>query len=161
MNDSNTNFGGWKNSKMRTFLNSTDDSSSIYNALPVELKNVIIDTNVISGHGSRESSNFNTTDKLYLLATAEIWSQGRTNTIDNDSARTNTRQLDYYQGVSTSDSSKAIKLDSSGSVSYWWLRSARSNYDYLFYNAGYIGDWGYDNASVKRGVSPAFRVGYN
>ncbi len=163
MKDNQKNSGGWQDSKMRTFLNSTDDSNSIYNALPSELKDVIIDTNVISGHGSLESSNFKTTDKLYLLATAEIWLQDERsgNVIYNDSARDVTRQLDYYQGVSTSDSRKAIKNENSGSVSYWWLRSALSNKDYLFYNAGYIGDWGYDISDRERGVSPAFRVGYN
>ena len=42
MNSTDTNSGGWPASEMRTYVNNT-----IYNTLPLELKNVIIDTTVI------------------------------------------------------------------------------------------------------------------
>lgn len=44
----------------------------IYNAIPEELRNGIIDTIVVSGHGKSNTENFTSTDKLYLLSTAEI-----------------------------------------------------------------------------------------
>ncbi|MCI7558639.1 MAG: type II secretion system GspH family protein, partial [Clostridium sp.] len=44
MNDTNTNVGGWPASSMYTFVN-----NDIYNALPDEIKNAIIDTTVVSG----------------------------------------------------------------------------------------------------------------
>ncbi len=67
-NSSNTNIGGWKDSSMRTYINET-----IYNALPNDLQNKIVSTKVISGHGSKDSTNFETQDKLYLLSSEEIY----------------------------------------------------------------------------------------
>ena len=156
MNDTATNVGGWPASGMYTFVN-----TDIYNALPSELRNVIIDTTTVSGHGSTSGEeNFTSTDKLYLLSTAEVWAQGSSNTIDYDTARDVTRQLDYYKnlGTSTSNYSGAIKK-SGTSASYWWLRSADSSDNNYFYSVGNNGDWDSNIANDTCGVSPAFRLG--
>ena len=63
------NIGGWPNTSMRTFVN-----NDIYNSLPSDLKNGIIDTSVVSSHGYSDTSNFTSIDKLYLLAPKEIYS---------------------------------------------------------------------------------------
>ena len=128
MNDTQTNVGGWPATTMRTFVN-----NDIYNAIPDEIKNAIIDTTVVSGHGKSDTENFTSTDKLYLLSTAEVWSQGSSNTISTDTARDNTRQLDYYKnlGTSTSNYSGAIKKNGT-SASRWWLRAAYSNTAFTF-----------------------------
>ena len=120
MNDTNTNVGGWPATSMRTFVN-----NDIYNAIPSEIKNAIIDTTVVSGHGREDAENFTSTDKLYLLSTAEVWANGQS----CDTARDNTRQLDYYKnlGTSTSNYSGAIKKSESSAV-LWWLRAAYSIY---------------------------------
>ena len=47
----------------------------IYNAIPEELRNGIIDTIVVLGHWKSNTENFTSTDKLYLLSTAEIWNK--------------------------------------------------------------------------------------
>ena len=157
MNLTNTNKGGWLNSKMKTFLD-----NDIYNSLPKELKSVIITTETVSGHGKEDTNNITSPDKLYLLSTAEIWSQGRVNTIDYDTARDKTRQLDYYkkEGVTTISYAAAIKENRTGADGWWWLRSAISNSDRLFYTVDYIGgQWDYSLANYTRGVSPAFRIG--
>ena len=155
MNSSQTNVGGWPASEMRTYVN-----SDIYNALPTELKNGIINTTVVSGHGSRDSANFTTADKMYLLSTKEVWGKEGTSVINYDSAETETRQLDYYKnaGVTTSNYSVA-KKQNNGSNSYWWLRSACSSYAYSFYIVSWNGVWDSGNASFNSGVSPAFRIG--
>ncbi|MCI7558669.1 MAG: DUF6273 domain-containing protein, partial [Clostridium sp.] len=100
------------------------------------------------------------TDKLYLLSTAEVWSQGSSNTISNDTARDVTRQLDYYKnlGTSTSNSSGAIKK-SGTSADNWWLRAAYSDHTYYFLRVYGNGDWSYDTARNANGVAPAFRLG--
>ena len=68
MNDNDTNNGGWPATSMGTFVN-----NDIYNLLPSEIKNAIIDTTVVSGHGNTSGeTNFTSTDKLYLLAPKEI-----------------------------------------------------------------------------------------
>ena len=156
MSDTNTNVGGWPATTMRTFVN-----NDIYNAIPSELRNAIIDTTVVSGHGETSGeTNFTSTDKLYLLSTAEVWAQGSSNTISKDTARDNTRQLDYYKnlGVTTSNYSGAIKKNGT-SASYWWLRTANSNTGNNFYGVATGGDWGDSYSSYTRGVVPAFRLG--
>ena len=156
MNDTSTNVGGWPATTMRTFVN-----TDIYNALPSELRNVIIDTATVSGHGSTNGeTNFTSTDKLYLLSTAEVWAQGSSSTISTDSARNNTRQLDYYNnlGTSTSNYSGAIKKKEA-SAAIWWLRSAGSGDNNYFYAVNDRGDWSRTDANATRGVSPAFRIG--
>ena len=153
MNDPATNVGGWPATSMRTFLN-----NDIYNAIPSEIKNAIIDTTVVSGHGSKSGeTNFTSTDKLYLLSTAEVWANGHS----YDTAREVTRQLDYYkkEGVTTSNHSKAIKMYNS-SATKWWLRSAYSyNNSYFYIVIGSTGDWSYTTADGTTGVSVAFRMG--
>ena len=151
MNDTNTNVGGWPATSMRTFVN-----NDIYNAIPSEIKNAIIDTTVVSGHGREDAENFTSTDKLYLLSTAEVWSNGQS----CDTARDNTRQLDYYKnlGTSTSNYSGAIKKSESSAV-LWWLRAAYSIYTNNFLTVNDHGGWRSDDAYATRGVAPAFRLG--
>ena len=150
------NVDGWPASSMYTFVN-----NDIYNALPSELRSAIIDTVTVSGHGSTSGeTNFTSTDKLYLLSTAEVWAQGSSNTIITDSARDDTRQLDYYKnlGTSTSNFSGATKKYET-SASYWWLRSANSYSNKSFCDVEKDGDWSNPDPDVTIGVSPAFRLG--
>ena len=152
MNSTNTNAGGWPATSMRTYVN-----NDIYNALPSELKNGIIDTYVVSGHGPSHSANFTSTDKIYLLSTKEVWGkEGTSNVINYDTTDAYTRQLDYYkaQGVTTSNYSGAKKNGS------WWLRAAFSHGSYNFYYVKMTGDWHDTNANFSGfGVAPAFRIG--
>ena len=149
-NSSMTNVGGWKDSEMRTYINST-----IYNVLPGDLQNVIVSTKVISGHGyTTGEENFETQDKLYLLNAQEVWS-----TNDYDTSVGTSKQLDYYknQGV-TASSYAGAKKQYNGSNSYWWLRSATSGTTNTFFCVNYNGGWGDSGANIFNGVSPAFRI---
>ena len=167
VNASNTNAGGWQDSAMRSYLNVInvkDGSGTIFNALPAELQNVIIDTTVVSGHETGKSSNYVTTDKLYLLSGHEVYKDGEINNNMKtyDTSWENTRQLDYYQekGV-TSDSDKyapAIK-NFGGSASPWWLRSVLSSDTTVFFVVDTLGGWNGVGASNSYGVAPAFRLG--
>ena len=157
MNDTDTNVGGWPATTMRTFVN-----NDIYNSLPPDLKNAIIDTIVVSGHGPEDTENFTSIDKLYLLSTAEVWAQGSSNITDYDTARNVTRQLDYYEilGVTADNYDGVIKIhkyDGEAELS-WWLRSAYSSDEFAFLNVSSDGYY-YDTADTSRGVSPAFRIG--
>ena len=156
MNDRASNLNGWPVTEIHTIIN-----ANVYNALPSDLRSVIIDTTTISGHGSRSGeTNFTSTEKIYLLSTAEIWAQGSSNTISYDTARDVTRQLDYYKnlGTSTSNYSGAIKKD--GTItSDWWLRSARSSSGGSFYYVSANGSSNSSTAISAKGVSPAFRIG--
>ena len=150
------NVDGWPASSMYTFVN-----NDMYNALPSELRNAIIDTVTVSGHGSTSGeTSFTSTDKLYLLSTAEVWAQGSSNTISTDTARDVTRQLDYYKNLNTDTVNYSPAIKNNGtSAGYWWLRAASSNTSYTFYYVSSSGDWSSYYANSTYGVSPAFRIG--
>ena len=156
MNNTATNVGGWPVSIMRTFVN-----TDIYNLLPTDLKSGITDTTVVSGHGSTSGeTNFTSTDKLYLLSTAEIWEQDPSNILEYDTARDVTRQLDYYKNLNvTTNNYDAVMKKNKTNYSAWWLRSASSEYANYFLEVNNDGDWFDDSASNYHGVSPAFKIG--
>ena len=146
---------------MYKMISITYVQNDIYNALPSELKNGIIDTYVVSGHGKNDSANFTSTDKLYLLSTKEVWGkEGTSNVIINDTIDAYARQLDYYKekGVTTSNYSGAIK-QYTGSNYYWWLRAAYSTNGTHFYSVITNGGWSNTYANSSNGVAPAFRIG--
>ena len=163
MNDTDTNVGGWPATSMRTFVN-----NDIYNAIPSEIKNAIIDTTVVSGHGSEDTENFTSTDKLYLLSTAEVWVDEQSAFPDPggfdgalDKARNVTRQLDYYKNLGVTNysyHSGAIKKNETSGLE-WFLRSANSVYDTLFFIVDTYGNCDRANADSTSGVAPAFRLG--
>ena len=151
------NVGGWPASSMHTFVN-----NDMYNALPSELRNAIIDTVTVSGHGRTSGeTNFTSTDKLYLLASVEIYIDWLTYKYSShDTAKDLTRTLDYYtaQGVTISNKNGAIKKNGTSAFG-WWLRSASYNDTCSFHSV--CNDGGLCEASVNStyGVSPAFRLG--
>ncbi len=146
MNSTSTNVGGWPASEMYSFVN-----EEIYNALPSDLRNVIIDTYTVSEHGSSDSSALTSIDKLYLLSSKEVYGVN----ISEE-----TRQLDYYEnnGVTISNYSGAIKTYQ-GTVNELWLRSPHSSYNVNFYYVAVDGDWDFRLANYTLGVAPAFRIG--
>lgn len=150
MNPTNTNVGGWPATSMRNYLN-----SDVYNALPSELKNIIIDTNVISGGNYNGPSKLNSTDKIYLLDSKEIY--GTSFTDRYNTAKIYERQLDYYasKGVTTSNSLVCTKKCYTYKT-WWWLRSVDTD---SFWGVGLDGYYNiYVHADQNGGVSPAFRI---
>ena len=133
---------------MRTFVN-----NDIYNAIPSELKNAITDTTVVSGHGSEDTENFTSTDKLYLLSLDEVNASGPFN-----SEAGITRTLDYYIDIISRGivNTKAKKIYESRNKD-WWLRTAGSsaNTSFAYLGTEVMGS----GASSSRGISPAFRIG--
>ena len=178
-----TNLGGWPSSAMYKYINgdTTDHltykdandvtQATLYSKLPIDLRNVIADTKVISGHGAsdkntaRTDENWESTDKLYLLSTGEIYSNCLTeNCYDtasypyNGSGATTTRQLDYYNGVTTSANYERAIKQQGGSNRWWWLRGAHATTSNTFRTVNTDGSINTYNASVSGGVAPAFRI---
>ena len=157
MNSTGTNAGGWRDSEMRTYAN-----GAFFNKLPEDLRNVITDTKVVSGHGSTTGeTNFTTTDKIYLLSAHEVWENKVIfNGNEIDTAYSQTRQLDYYaeKGVTTKNPSGAIKKYNNSNCD-WWLRAAYSNSDSYFLDVVYDGTWVNSIANNSFGFAPAFRIG--
>ena len=158
MNSSYTNVGGWPAMELHRYAN-----GDFFNKLPEELRKVIINTTVVSGHGwsnsnpNRSDGNWESQDKIYLLSTTEIWSDF----LGRDTAYNKTRQLDYYKskGVTTSNYTSAKKI-SNDLHSSWWLRAADSDENYDFFVVDTSGSWsGEIGASSSYWFSPAFRIG--
>ena len=149
------NKGCWPENDMRTYL-----STEILSKFPSDLKNGIIDTYTVSGHGPNEGkSNFISEDKIYLFGAHEVLKNGESKIISNNDTIYNlTRQLDYYflNNVITDLPSLTaiVKLP----YHTWWLRTSSNNL-----NCYYIGildgrPWTDVNANMNFGVLPAFRI---
>ena len=149
MNDTQTNIGGWQESGMRKYLN-----NDIYNSLEEELKKVISKTLIKSGNTGGKK-DFITEDYLYLLSTAEVWKNGH----DNDSSTIKTRQLDYYENITSDTGLDKLVKKYENSNAFWWLRSVYSSSDYIFHGVGINGNHDFGNSTNISGVSPAFRIG--
>jgi len=125
--------------------------------IPDELKNIIIDTKVISEY----NQNLNETNsKYYNLAISEIYGNGTIYENHNNY----TRQLDYYSKENTSlenyssAKKKVVFLDSgSPKIDNIWVLRNKKEYDWTYY---YVGVGGYPYVYNERvGISPAFRIG--
>ena len=148
MRDGDTNVGGWPATSISTYVNDT-----IYNALPSDLRNIIINTNVISGYGRSDyGTNHISTDKVYLFSVKEIFG---TVSSSHDSLDKQTRQLDYYALTGVAPSSKAEAKKGSE----WWLRSVSNETSSEFYYVSYNGYYETGYVYFERGISPAFRIG--
>ena len=152
MNTAYSNTGGWNNAEMNTFIN-----NNIYNSLPNELKEIIINTIVVSSYGKNDTANFTTTNKLYLLAPKEIYTDYAETT---DTAKDLTRILDYYKEkrVTMNSYANAIKYNNS-TATWWWLRNAPSSNSGNFFGVNVTGILNNNYAHFVGGVSPAFRIG--
>ncbi len=154
MNGTNTNVGGWPASNMYSYVNET-----IYNKLPIELRNAIIDTKVVSGYGKNDvdTANFTSTDKLYLLASNEIWKLSNGRNKANDLSR----QLDYYseKGITTELTTKTEKKCSYTTYRscIQWLRTADGLGTGFEVISSRKISW-YTDEFVYT-ISPAFRIG--
>lgn len=153
MNSTDINTGGWPSSAMRTYLN-----ENIFNALPEELQNAIIDTNVVSYDMSTTDTTYTSTDKLYLLSIYEMYSSEKDN-----ATKEKTRQLDYYAN-SGGTANLAIKKYN-GTASVWWTRTMLTGKKTFFPintdgNPNNVQLIQFASAATKEyGVSPAFRIG--
>ena len=161
MNSTSKSTGGYSTSSMHSYL-----SNDIYNALPLELQSIIIETKVVSSYGYNDANgtgkdgNWISNDKLYLLSIHEVWENGSTNKITAvDSAYNLTRQLDYYKKLgTTTDNELGVKKQYNESGEGWWLRTAGTSNPNYFYFVGISGDWSGAGGSAPIGVSPAFRI---
>ncbi len=144
--------GGWNETALYTYLNNT-----IYNELPNNLKNSIINTTVVSSPSIISEEHIVSTDKMYLLAPSEIYSDWND---EYDISKNLTRQLDYYKQKGTSTSSNSSALKSVGSTNTgWWTRSADHVDAELFFEVFSAGNCASSSVSLSSGVSPAFRIG--
>lgn len=149
MNDSRTNAGGWKSSKMRT---STMVTMKGY--LPSAWQTAIKSVNKLSGVGGGASSGTEVvSDDCFLLAEGEIFGPGygyggRGYSFDDECA--NVTQYAYYKA----GNSRVKNQNSSANI--WWERSSLSGSGEGFCRVGGNGDVGNNDANFTRGVAFGF-----
>ena len=143
------NNGGWPASEAYQFM-----QTELLNSMPNDLKNAIIDTRVITGHGSANSTNYVSNDKLYLITFKEL--------IDyefQDTAVNTTRQLDYYRNLGCNSTNMELtkKYTTNNNNIGWWLRTSSSSSQYNFqYSSGYVSSY-LSNSNFW--ICPTFRIG--
>ena len=154
MNNSNTNSGGWKNSRMRSTT-----LPLVKSALPSELTSVIKTTTIYSdntGGGSDTASYVTATqDELYLLAEFEIFGA---RTYANSAERNHQQQYAYYVA---GNSKIKYRHDSTATAVWWWERSVTAMYAAPFCRVGTDGTAYRKAAYYSNGLAVAFKVGSN
>ena len=137
----------YPNNTIRTLLN-----NDIYNSLPSDLRNIIIDTKVVTPDDNDPSkANYDkSTDKLYLLGSTEVF-EGLRESVDfrNKAEILITRRLSIYNDITWWNLEDAAKTYNSTNVSWWVRTPGGSSAKY------YIGN----DSNSSKGVSPAFRIG--
>ena len=146
--DSDYNTGGWPATDMRAYAN-----ADFYNNMPADLRAGIIDTYVVSGHGSGVVNNFTTTDKIYLLSATEIYGASGSTA---DSAASLTRQLDYYADNNITTTNYSLVNKNSWP---YHLRNCVSNSSTDFNFVGPYGNLMMGYARHLYALDPAFRIG--
>lgn len=162
MNDSNTNRGGWRDSKMRTVY-----MERFYTLLPADLQALIKPVVKLTGTGGGGNDIASTDDKLFLLSDVEVTGDEGNYT---DGAAEG-EQYDYFKRLAAADTDdeddedeptydreKAIKLRSNGGSYYWWLRAPYPSYATAFLYVTTSGGVGYASASITCGVSFGFCI---
>jgi hypothetical protein len=158
MNGSNTNFGGWKSSQMRTNICGTSLSSysgTIMAVIPAALRAVLKSVTKYTdneGASSVASAVTATTDYFFLLSEYEVFGtiiRGNTNESSKQA------QYSYY-----SAGNSKVKYDhraTSTSV-FWSLRSPRADYSAYFVAVGTEGEASFFGAYTSLGFAPGFCV---
>ena len=139
--DTNTNVGGWKDSKIRTYVN-----NDVYNALPSDLQTVVKPVDKKTSEGNKSTNVTITSDKLFLLSEVEIFGKVKY------SANGEGSQYQYF-----TDGGSKIKYKS-GSSYWWWERSPNVNGNYNCCNVSRNGDANSSNASNSNGVVFGFSI---
>ena len=121
MNENSSNSGGWPNTSLRTYLNTT-----FFSMLPSDLRELIIETKVISSNNcisNNPCTAFESTDLIYLISACEFSNCGSI-----FAERQQTRIMDYYLQNPGNKRKKRIN----GNYANYWYRTGYSNYQSFY-----------------------------
>ena len=139
MNNASTNAGGWAESDMRAWLN-----SSVLNSMPEDLRDLIVEVDKPTNNVGRTESGdsvSNTSDRIWLFSQTELygpisWNQGYdTEYIDTVLNREGTQYQLFaeagIEGIATTDKKGVLKkyvtVNGKQELSNWWVRSPTPN----------------------------------
>lgn len=162
INTSRTNSGGWKDSAMRNTLlgnNGTPSrppANTLLAALPSDLRNVMKSVTKYTDNTGDSSDVYlhvtATSDYLFLLAEFEVWG-ARKNA--NQYEKNSQAQYDYFKA---GNSKIAHRHTSTGTIVWWWLRSAHYSTGMYFCYVNTDGSAAKYYPSWSAGVLPGFAV---
>lgn len=142
MNSTNTNLGGWNDSKMRAFCN-----SRVYAAFPTEWKSIIKQVQIPATAGNMASDIVYSKDYVYLPSYVEMF---------------NTSEAPYSSEGKAIEffSSSADRVKSIGdTASIYYLRSPEVSYNSYFRAVGIQGDMSsYMPSNRSHGICPCISI---
>lgn len=145
MNDSNTNNGGWHESKMRN-----THMAEFFDMLPDELKELIATVKTISVKSGYDGTLVESEDKLFLLAEREIFGSRQ---YSRPEEWNSLNRWEYYE---QNDTPAARIKNVNGSPYTCFERSAYSGNSSGFCCVGNSGNANGSSAGSSRGAAPAF-----
>lgn len=147
INNSNTNDGGWKASRMRTVV-----MPLIKASLPADLQAVIKTSTIYTAEGTGEIACTVSDDDVFLLAEYEV--RGKRDYATYQEAN----YLKQYAYYSAGNRKVMYKHNATSDAADWELRSPNFDSSGSFCLASSIGSAGSGTANYSFGVSPAFKV---
>lgn len=165
MNTTETNYGGWESSDMRSYL---DDQMTI---LPEDLQKEIVAVGKLTNNDGKTktiSCVGTTSDKLWLPSAVEVWGEG----VDSDfGSKVNSRQgllmsqifddegsqYQLFIDMSAAGHDKQHEFVKKGDKS-WWTRSPRPIDDEDFKLVSSLNDTSQAGADGAFGVVPCFCI---
>lgn len=139
--ESTGSIGGWEKCEMRTYLKTT-----IKPLIPENVRNAIVNvtkfSNIYDTSGTNVLNSV-TTDDAWIPSAREIFGGTNFETLGHV----------YSDAFTDANSRKKFKVEAS-SASYWWLRSATTNFS--FNGVATNGGNGYNRANSSYGVALGF-----
>ena len=159
MNSSNTNFGGWKSSQMRTNICGTslsNYSGTIIAVVPAALRAVLKSVTKYTDNTGNKSTAASavtaTIDYFFLLSEFEVFGSI---SYANSNESSKQAQYAYY---SAGNSKIKYKHNGTSTAAIWWLRSPRASNSYYFVFVRADGTVNYTGARSSIGFAPGFCV---
>lgn len=147
MTQSSTNTGGWDASLMRKSI-----MPRIYRTLPQDLQDVIETVSIVTSSGGTDSVLVTSQDKLFLMASSEIF--GEYASYDLPLERAALKQYQYYLNAAQSRRVKYFN----GIDWVWWTRSPSPEGLTSWCIVGNTGITSFTSIANETGVSPAFCI---
>ena len=147
MNNSQSNTGGWQDSRMRTVV-----IPLIKSSLPADLQAVIKTSTIYTATGKGNIACTASDDDVFLLGEYEVFG---TISMATSQEPNYLKQYAYY---SAGNSRVKYRHNSTDSAAGWWLRSPNASSQYAFCYVDNSGSANIVSTNNSRGVSPCFKV---
>jgi hypothetical protein len=155
MNPTDTNAGGYLNSKGRAFVTTQVKAALQAAGIPMNDSSKIISlSRRVANAGSAATAADTITDNVFLLTEYEVFGTNTYSSSTYEGASVEAHFSGYY-----TDASSRIKYKSDAVAVHWWGASPHASYAYAFCDVYNNGTANTSIAGAELGVAPAFAVG--